>query len=70
MTNAMMVNKFPRIPRVENTMAQRAPTMEVASLNNNWVPSSEVGLEPNPIVLCLQLVDRFVQSNMFTFTAQ
>ena len=41
---AAMVKIFPIVPMVQNIMANIAPMIEVVSLNNNSVASSEFGL--------------------------
>jgi len=48
---AVIVKRLLKVPRKLQTMALIAPITEVASLNNNCVPSSESGLAPNMINL-------------------
>ena len=42
---AAMVKTFPIVPMTQNMIANTAPMMEVVSLNNNSVASSEPGLD-------------------------
>ena len=42
---AAMIKIFPRVPTIEQMQANMPPMMEVVSLNNNSVASSESGLD-------------------------
>ena len=55
---AAMVKTFPRVPIIQNIMANIDPMMEVVSLNNNSVASSESGLP----ILSVEL--RFVKQHL------
>ena len=47
---AAMVKRFPRVPMMQNMMANIAPMIEVVSLNNNSVASSDAGLPILPVL--------------------